>query len=189
MPPKPKKSSAPVIATIRVTISDINPPIWRRLQVPATIKLPKLHLVLQAAFGWENSHLHEFVVGKKRYGPPVNEEYKVTDESKVTLSELAPSVGGEFSYVYDLGDYWKHLVEIEAITRPEPKNLYPKCIDGKRAAPPEDSGGPPGYAMKLEALADERHPEHEEILGWVGAAFDPEQFDVHSVNVAIGAAR
>lgn len=60
-----------------MAIADIEPPIWRRLQVPAAIKLPKLHLVLQAAFGWENRHLHEFVIGRKRYGPPVNEEYPV----------------------------------------------------------------------------------------------------------------
>lgn len=189
MPPKTKKSSSPAIATIKVTLDDIEPPIWRRLQVPLAIKLPKLHLVLQAAFGWDNCHLHEFVMGKKRYGPPVNEEYPVENESKVLLSELAPAVGDKVLYTYDLGDCWRHTIEVEALTKPQPKSAYPKCINGKRSAPPEDAGGPLGYAIKLEALADENHPEHEEILGWVGPGFDPERFDVHSVNVAIGAAR
>src|SRR5947208_9585138 len=35
-----------------------------------------------------------------------------------------------------------------------------RCVDGARARPPEDVGGPHGYAGFLESLADRRHPEH-----------------------------
>jgi Plasmid pRiA4b ORF-3-like protein len=56
---------------------------------------------------------------------------------------------------------------------------------GKRACPPEDCGGVWGYASFLEALHDPEHPEHEEMLEWIGGEFDPEAFDLDEVNVEL----
>ena len=103
-------------------------------------------------------------------------------EDKVKLGELKPSVGYQFIYTYDFGDYWQHLVEVEAVLPYEPGKFYPVCIKAKRACPPEDVGGVWGYADFLEALADKNHEDHEMMVEWSGGEFDPEQVDLDFIN-------
>jgi Plasmid pRiA4b ORF-3-like protein len=90
-----------------------------------------------------------------------------------------------FVYEYDFGDSWQHDVVVEA-TWTMPTGLkFAVCVDGQNACPPEDCGGPPGYALMLEALADPSHEEHDDFLGWVGGSFDPEAFDLAAANAAL----
>ncbi|MBD3676205.1 MAG: plasmid pRiA4b ORF-3 family protein [Planctomycetaceae bacterium] len=167
-----------LIFQFKIILSDIRPAIWRRIQV-RNCSLAELHDCLQAAFGWGNYHMHEFEIDGERYGiEPEDFGFgpETHDESDVMLSELLIAAGtrSPWKYEYDFGDGWKHWLIFEGY--PTRKGNYPLCTDGERACPPEDIGGPWGYAEYLEAIADPRHESHEEFIEWSGP-FDPEAFD------------
>lgn len=165
----------------KITLLDIKPAIWRRIQVP-DCTLDVLHLYVQAAFGWWNYHLHQFEIDGVRYGPPKPEGMdfglETEDETGAGLSDLLPRTKrkARWVYEYDFGDGWRHEVLFEGFTAPEPKAKYPLCLEGARACPPEDCGGPWGYVDYLASITDPEHEQHEEMLEWRGP-FDPEAFD------------
>jgi hypothetical protein len=169
------------IYQFKITLLDIKPAIWRRIQVP-DCTLADLHEYIQAAFGWWNYHLHQFDIDGERYGPPAPDDMdfglEMIDETDVPLSGLIPKSGRKcrWIYEYDLGDGWRHEVVFEGFVTAEPKVKYPQCVEGARACPPEDCGGPWGYADYLAAIADPQHERHEELLEWRGP-LDPEAFD------------
>jgi hypothetical protein len=176
------------IYQLLVTLKDCQPPIWRRIQVPGDIALSRLHAVLQIVMGWTNSHLHHFKAGGRYYGEPDPEfadMIEVVDERQVRLNQIAPDVKARFVYEYDFGDSWEHELVVEKILSPEKGAQYPCCMDGQRACPPEDVGGVWGYQDFLEAMRDPRHPEHEDMVEWIGGEFDPKAFDVRGVNGAL----
>jgi hypothetical protein len=175
---------------LKVTLKRIRPPIWRRLHVPTNISLSKLHLVLQDALGWTNSHLHQFVVGERRIGMKGIDEFSddVEDERRIKLSHIAIEKS-RFIYEYDFGDGWSHEILVEKLLRAVDGVRYPTCIAGKRACPPEDCGGVGGYQRLLEIIADPKHEEHDEMIEWLGGTFDPEAFDPYSASISMHAAR
>lgn len=177
------------IYQLKVTLEGIHPPIWRRIQAPGDLTLPQLHAVLQIAMGWTNSHLHGFREGEQFYTEPdpAYTDMAVMDERQVQLNQIAPEVGMRFVYEYDFGDNWEHTLVVEQIFSPVSSVAYPRCIDGKRACPPEDVGGIPGYIEFLAAIHNPRHPERAEWLDWVGGSFDPEAFDLQRANVLLQA--
>lgn len=171
------------IYQLKVTLKDSHPGIWRRIQVADNVLLSHLHGILQLVMGWTNSHLHWFKVDGRIYAEPSTDyEFEVTDERVVRLNQIAPAVKNRFIYEYDFGDSWEHEVMVEKILPPEKDVRYPRCLDGARACPPEDVGGVWGYADFVKAIRNTRHPEHDEMLEWVGGEFDPEAFDVRGVN-------
>jgi hypothetical protein len=172
------------IYQLKVTLADSEPPIWRRVLVPGDISLARLHAVLQVAMGWQNSHLHQFIVGDTRYGEPdpMVAELEFKNERTATLNHEAPRAEDRFTYEYDFGDSWEHEIVVEKITPPEPGVRYPVCVAGERACPPEDCGGVWGYADFVEAVRDPKHPEHDEMIEWLGGEFDPEAFDREEAN-------
>jgi len=172
------------IHVLRVTLADVEPPVWRRIEVASASSLAQLHAILQAAMGWTNSHLHEFVAGGKRYGrpDPENAGDAPMDERKVRLEALLTRAGQELSYAYDFGDDWEHTIAVESIARQVPDRPCPAVTAGGGACPPEDVGGPDGYREFLEALADPRHERHEELREWIGGTFDPAAFDREAAN-------
>jgi len=171
------------ILVLRVSLEDIEPRIWRRIQVPDSFTLKQLHRVIQIAMGWHDSHLHEFRIGGERYGQPDPEdEEKVSDEGTVLLRNLPFSIGGSVTYAYDFGDDWQHQVLLEEIQKPGSEAIYPACNAGERNAPPEDVGGTVGYTEFLAAIADPNHEEHDSLLEWIGGHFDPEAFSVPETN-------
>jgi len=176
--------SGPPIYQLKVTLAGIEPPIWRRIQVPAYVTLARLHDVLQVVMGWWDYHLHEFIVGEDHYGVP-HPDYmsEMKDERRARLHQIAAE-GSRFAYVYDFGDGWYHVLEVEKALERQPGQPYPVCLEGRRAAPPEDAGGPPGYDDYLEATADPDHPQHEMYVEWRGE-FDSEAFDLDEVNAAL----
>jgi len=179
MSPKP----APIYR-LKLTLAELEPPVWRRIRVRGDLSLEHLHLVFQRAMGWQDAHLHEWTVSGRRYGQPEPDEpgYEVDNETGFTLREAALIKGARFEYVYDLGDSWTHEVVVEQIEPPDPEFRFPECLAGERACPPEDCGGPPGYEEFLEAIRDPRHPQHKDRLAWIGGRFDPEVFDLAAVN-------
>ena len=180
------------IYQIKVTLEDSKPPIWRRLLDCSDITLADLHRIIQAAFGWWDCHLHQFIIGEIYFGvphPDYDDFLDMHDERDVTLRQVAPREGLKFRYEYDFGDSWLHQVLVEKILSPEPGQDYPRCIKGRRACPPEDVGGIWGHYQFLEAIGDPEHEEHDEYLEWVGGEFDPEAFDLEKVNQALRALR
>jgi len=172
------------IYQIKITLRHIHPPVWRRIQVMADTKLGKLHHILQDVMGWTNSHMHAFVIGDNTYGEPDLDptgDLEMENESNVRIDKVAKA-GDTLIYEYDFGDGWEHELKIEKILETEPGAHYPVCLAGERACPPEDCGGPPGYAYLLEALNDPQHEEREEMREWVGDNFNPERFEVDEVN-------
>ncbi len=169
MPPT-KQPAEPQVYQLKITLLGSKPPIWRRFQVPSDINLAKLHRIIQEVMGWEDSHLHQFKVGKTYYGMSYPDDFdevtRTKDEKDATVSALVSKPKAK-------------------ILPPEPGVRYPVCITGKRACPPEDCGGVWGYADLLEAMQNPKHPEHDDMQEWIGGSFDPEAFDVEAVNKAL----
>ena len=171
--------------SLRITLDEVTPTVWRRLLVPGGIRLAKLHDVFQAAMGWTNSHLHCFTIGSQRFGPQFDDypEDEV-DENAVTVLD-AIGEHRRFSYEYDFGDSWEHQIVVEEHVRLPHGLKHAVCLDGENACPPEDCHGSGGYAELLEALADPTHEDHDDLINWVGGAFDPASFDLAEVNVVL----
>ena len=135
--------------------------------------------------GWTNSHLYEFRVGAHRYTAleTLDEEDGSKDARRMTVARAAATSGGQFKYRYDFGDGWVHTVDVESSEPERADIVYPRCLAGERACPPEDCGGVDGYFEFLAALmANPRHPEQDAMRTWVGGRFDPEAFDLDAVN-------
>jgi hypothetical protein len=177
----------PGVYQLKVTLKGIRPPIWRRLHVPGPITLAALHDVLQAAFGWTGTHLHQFIVGERYYGQPDDFDEVVFDEGGVTLASTLGTRIKRFAYVYDFGDDWEHEIVVEKVIAGNAGSERPLCLAGRRQRPPEDCGGPCGYQQFLEAIGDPAHEEHQAMLERVDGSFDPELFDLEVVNRALAA--
>ncbi|MBF0561682.1 MAG: plasmid pRiA4b ORF-3 family protein [Alphaproteobacteria bacterium] len=174
------------IVKLKVALREIKPPIWRRLLMPGQMTLGDLHEAVQAAMGWGNSHLHVFEINGAQYGNPAAGE-DVAPESRVRLDKLVQDGVKKFSYCYDFGDDWDHVVTIEGTMPAVEGTRYPTCVAGKRACPPEDCGGPWGYEELLEILDDPDHPEYEDRLEWLGGEIDPEAFSVTEADADLAA--
>lgn len=170
---------------IKITLRGTKPPVWRRLEVPSTITLDRLHEVIGAAFEWLGYHLWMFETPAGEFGQ-ADPELGHRSAARTTLGAVAPRPKDKLSYLYDFGDDWRHIIEVEAVTPAQTGESYPRCLTGRRAGPPEDCGGVGGYAELCQVLADPQHPEHEDRLEWLGLAsaeeFDPDAVDVDEVN-------
>ena len=175
------------ILQFKITLIEIEPPIWRRIQVK-DCTLDKLHEHIQTSMGWTNSHLHHFSIDDQLYGDPMLmeetfDEMGYQDSTNTKLSDILPKSGRRlrFTYEYDFGDGWEHEVLFEGCLRAEKGARYPLCVEGERACPPEDVGGTYGYQEYLEAMADPEHEEHDSYVEWSGP-FDPEAFDAQTAT-------
>jgi hypothetical protein len=178
------------IARIRIALNDIKPEIWRRVEVPLGLSLKGLHDVIQAVIGWQDCHLFEFTIGEKSYGLPDPEwDYgrKVLQAKLAKMETFIAQGVRAFDYVYDMGDNWQHDITVEAVAPADPKQKYPRFIDGARHAPPEDVGGIPGYYEFLQAVSKPRHREHHRMLEWFGGPFDPDDIDTPSLRLRLDA--
>ena len=168
------------IYQIKVNLLGTDPPIWRRLLVPAGLTLGQLHEILQLAMGWEDCHMHDFCIGQQRFGKPGWMEE--TRSETVRLFNVLGRVGAKALYTYDFGDTWEHQIVVEKRLAAEPDCTYPACVAGERHGPPEDCGGIPGFYNLLEAIGNPEHEQHDELLDWLGDDFDPEAFSVDEIN-------
>jgi hypothetical protein len=172
------------ILQLEVVLEEVQPPIWRRLQVHSTTTLEELHGIIQTVMGWTDSHLYMFEIGGIRYcdfelmDDPNPED---RDARETRLADLRLARGTSFHYEYDFGDGWTHRITVEQIVDATGATA-PRCLGGERACPPEDSGGAGGYEELLAIIADASHPEHGERRRWAGKGFDPERFDAGRVN-------
>ena len=149
--------------SLKVTLRGVRPPIWRRLMILGSMTLAGFHEAIQAAMGWEGSHLHTFEIGGRYYGDPDSVD-DVINEEQLTMNTVVKSGGRRFNYTYDFGDNWQHEIVIEGKKPPVDGRGYPACIAGKRNCPPEDCGGRWGYQELVAVLAD---PEHQKYQNWI----------------------
>jgi Plasmid pRiA4b ORF-3-like protein len=178
------------VCQFKITLKHIKPPVWRRIQVPETYTLWELHVAIQDAMGWTDTHLHRFDITDSKTGilEEIGYPDKDFDLDRSILPGWKQKIAGWFSennstaeYTYDFGDNWEHTVKFEKILPREKDIAYPRCIDGKRACPPEDCGGVGGYEDFLEIIMDPHNQSYDEMLEWVGGDFDPEHFNPDEV--------
>jgi hypothetical protein len=191
----PLDFNAPRAWRVTITIADVTPPIWRTLLVPESFNFAQMHELIQAAFGWTDSHLHQFILGGLVVGAPEFDDddilgQLIIEAEEVRLSDLSLYHFDEpkILYEYDFGDSWHHWIAFERVVPMVKGDAYPQLIDGARACPPEDVGGPHGYQEFLEAWRDPKHEEHKYMRTWAGRRFDPETFDIEKTEKAIRSA-
>lgn len=175
----------------KITLEDISPEIWRRILVPPDYTFWDLHVAIQDAMGWHDSHLHVFRIRRKHarnfveIGIPYEDSYEedtILPGWQVEILTFFNDLGIAAEYEYDFGDSWKHLVLLEGYMVREKGVKYPCCIGGERACPPEDCGGVSGYYHLLEIMSDPTHEEYEEMIEWLGRKYDPEDFNPQRVR-------
>jgi len=176
------------ILQLRITLADVaDPPVWRQVLIPSAYPLDRVHRVIQATMGWQNSHLHAFRLGDDRYAAPdPDDEMGYLDETKSRFGDLVAGVD-QIDYEYDFGDGWEHTLVIEARTVAQDGAVYPACVAGEGACPPEDCGGSPGFAEFKAVLAGPPGTERDELLEWAGGDYEPGRFDLSAANRAVSA--
>lgn len=164
------------IYQFKIDLKDIKPKIWRRVLVPSSFTLKKLHAVIQECFGWGDCHLYAFDIFGEQY------DDEIPRSLTMKLNKLNLAVKKKFTYLYDFGDSWEHNIVLENILPDDGSKNFPYCVAGECAAPPEDCGGPPGYEHLLEVICDQNHEDHEEMMEWLGESFVPELCDIKKMN-------
>jgi hypothetical protein len=152
--------------------------------VSADTTLTRLHRVLQIAMGWQDSHMHEFRVDRRRTGLG-----SAQMQRGARIGDVLTEIGGSLTYTYDLGDGWEHSVALEKRFAGSGDAGYPVCLDGQQACPPEDCGGVPGYYDLLEVLQNPDDERYAETREWIGEDFDPQAFSADAVNRQLGSGR
>ncbi|MBS4729748.1 plasmid pRiA4b ORF-3 family protein [Mycobacterium sp. SM1] len=190
----------PVTLRVRVDLVGTTPPVWRRLELASDLFLDEVHEIIQAAFGWTDSHLHQFGCGPHYYSRETEYylcPFSVADgdaegvpEEEVRLDEVLVDVGDKLFYTYDFGDDWQHVIRLEAVLDRYESTPRSICTGGRRPAPAEDCGGIGGYAL-LAAATDPAHPDHAAVLAEYAELYGPDAdpygwapkpFDVDVVN-------
>jgi len=161
--------------------------ISRRVLISEHILLCDLHNIIQILYGWKGYHLHQYVTYKKNgvstvYFDKENEfydgPYKLTKNLRIDnfLNE-----NEKCEYIYDMGDYWVHRLNLINI-HPNPIGVNKAlCIDGNNDSPPEDVGGVGGYLYFLEVLSDKKHPDYDHLKSWATMMKTP-KLNINSIN-------
>jgi hypothetical protein len=199
---RPRRADT-VTYRVRADLNGTKPPLWRRLEVASDLFLDQVHEIMQVAFGWTDSHLHQFGSGAGRYDPEtehylcpfqVGEGDPGVPEEDVRLDEVLTEPGEKLFYEYDFGDGWQHTIKLEAILRrpsPAPRAV---CIAGRRDGPPEDCGGVGAYEL-ISAATDPANPDHADAVAeftrFYGGGVEPDSirttpFDINEVNDILG---
>lgn len=181
--------NAEIIARLHIVLNDIEPVIWRRLDVSVTASLKMLHDIVQAAMGWEDYHLWHVEAGDRRYGipDPMWPESGMTAAKNVKLAALVDRGVRELVYTYDMGDDCRHTITLETVGPGEADVKYPRFVDGARRCPPEDAGGLPGFEIFLDAIADPSHEEHDRLREWYGGPYNADDIDERFTRHAVAA--
>jgi pRiA4b ORF-3-like protein len=179
--------SAPTIASLKIVLESVEPPVLRRLEVPLSIRLDRLHLAVQAAMGWSNSHLYEIIAGNLGWGIVDEDSYTSRlDAGKAQLCDIL-IYSKELIYLYDFGDGWEHTITVEGLIDPAVGTLYPRLTEVEGRCPPEDVGGPARYVDFRDAISDPRHKRHAYFKHWIGGDFDPNAVDAAQLTEEVAA--
>lgn len=172
------------IIELKITLLDTKPKVYRTIQIGNQVRFFDLHVAIQIAFGWQNSHLHEFRVGEELIANPINDEFgdmNIIDENAIKLTQKIVFEKMKFVYIYDFGDDWMH--EIEVVKFIEPKSsFYPRCIKASNNTPPEDIGGAYGFEEFKEIMGNRKHSEFKTMKKWYGGMYDEEYASLEEIN-------
>lgn len=175
----------------KISLDDIKPLIWRRIQIPENYSFWDLHVAIQDAMSWTDSHLHHFYTYEKK---PGNIKYIGIPDDEGFMEVLAGweenirdwfvlEKQEKMHYEYDFGDSWRHKVVLEKILPIEKGVNYPRCLGGKRACPIEDCGGSWGHKDIMRILKNgPRNEDEKELLEWAGNDYDPEYFNPDDIK-------
>lgn len=163
----------------KIVLCYIQPEVWRTFHVPEDFSFFDLHLIIQAVMGWEGRYSFDFVINDFAIG----EGEMSADAEKVAIKDILEE-GDKISYIYDFKDHWTHLLELQKITAVDAVTLHPECLDGAGKCPPEDVGGPLGYAVMLNVLNDKAHPDRKLYLQYLGKdkSYNPAYFSKMQIN-------
>jgi hypothetical protein len=181
----PRRRSYQFVLQFKITLLETDPPVWRRIQVPEYHTFYDLHVAIQDAMGWLDSHLHDFRIQPLRracldiriespFALDDLEEAAPLLTTEVAVADFIQEPGDRARYTYDYGDDWQHDVLFEGTYPKEPGRKYPVCLAGELAGPPEDCGGIPGYYDCIKALKNRDNSEGK--LDWL-ARWRPDRFD------------
>jgi len=175
----------------KIVLNHVRPSIWRRIVVPSDYTFWDLHVAIQDAMGWQDCHIHEFRIDDPRIESQLSigipDEDIVDDPQflaswEIAVAELLSPANSKLLYIYDFGDWWEHTVTFEELHNSQSSITYPVCVAGERACPPENSGGPHGYQLLIEAMEDPNHESHGQYREWIVGEFDAEKFDPAAVE-------
>ena len=186
------RSESPAVYQLKVTLRGSKPPIWRKLQVAASMSLNRLHLILQVIMGWKRRYPYQFDVGLSWYGQDFTDEdgeYMPVgeDDTQTPLSEIAPAGRGSFDYHYNLDEIllegsWCVKVQVQQILPAGPDLVVPLCLAGKRSGPPDHFPGIVDYEGCVLSFRNTADPRHDEARKALDAGFDPDAFDIEEIN-------
>ena len=182
-----RAGSQPRQVVLHIALDHIEPPVWRRVRVPESSTLHQVHRVIQFVFGWLDYHLYLFEIGGRRFQHPLA-EMGYEPALEFTLEDLQLKAGQRFTYTYDFGDDWRHTIKVESFAPMPGQHDFdwtPRLVDGARAAPPEDIGGPPGYAMVLESIETHGGAAPQEYQDILPPGFEPDRFDRAAIDRAL----
>lgn len=175
------------VLELEISLDNIQPKIWRRVQIDPNTTFLELHYIIQFALGWTNSHLHRFLTDDELVciGVPYlmdDSPYEFLDSQAIYVSDFIQNPGDQLQYEYDFGDGWMHTLTLLQRIPSERHRTIPVVADGARACPPEDCGGIWGYQQMVEALKKPRSSEAQSYKAWLGYVYKPEHFDLEAVN-------
>lgn len=171
-----------MIFQFKISLLELKPEVWRRVLIDPTMTMEEMHYVMQSVMGWYAEHLYEFRSGKRVLIDPDGDDEDGEFSDEVLVGQAFRKKGDKWTYTYDFGDNWEHVIELEEILDRENGLEYPLCVDGANACPPEDSGGIPGYLNLQAVLKNPKDPEYAEIVEWLGKDFDASYFNKDAVN-------
>lgn len=184
-----KKDSPKRILQFKVVLEGIEPVIWRLVQASDEMNMRTFAVSLILAMGWQNSHLHEFIIAGRHYGLTgddydyMDESLVPEDETRYRLKDFSEDQLRKFKFLYDFGDGWEHDVSLEAvILKPDAGAGFPRVVDGARNCPPEDCGGIRGYCDLAEKLKKPDDEEYAGFIEWLGGKYDTEFFNLNVIN-------
>jgi len=172
---------------LRLSLQEIEPPIWRTVLVRGTVTLHELHRTVQLLFQWYDCHLYRFEIGERAFEPP-EQDGEGEDATQTKLNQIGLQQGDSFLYTYDFGDDWRHVIEVVALEKASDEDWLPWVLDGARRGPPEDCGGPYRYS-EIQRLVgrplDDLDEEDRSTVLWLGDSFDPEEFSLAQAQHAL----
>jgi hypothetical protein len=176
----------------KISLREITPVVWRRIQVPTKYDFWDLHVAIQDSMGWLDYHLHQFSIKRPHahkiteIGFPDDEGYyddiEILPGWEINISSYFSDLGVSALYRYDFGDGWEHDILLEGLMIKEPSIKYPRCVGGEFKCPPEDCGGVSGFFDFLEAVLNPTHKEHKRMIEWYGKKYDPNEFNPQKIR-------